>query len=443
MINKRTFKLKKSVSFNLILKAFNLTINFLLVSILLTFLGKENYGVWITIYAFINWLNIFDLGLGQGLKLKLTEAFSLNRFKEIIKLISSAYFFLFLVTTILFLGFFITYFLFDWSAVLNVEKEYSSEINYALVILIAFFLLIFIAKLIGVIYSSLQLPFIDNLIKTSSQFVFLLLLIFLNHLDVESSIILLSFFSTAPLLLIYLLVNGHFFIIKAPSLLPKLKHVSKKVLKQIAKPGIQFFAIQMGYIILYSTDNIIIINLMSAESVTDYNIYYKYYSIPFLFYNLYIATHWESFIDALVKKDFSWIKSKINFFNKLFFILILCYFCMYHLEEKVIELWLGNGKITKDHTLAFYMIIYYLISSLTTNFIYVINSYGKLKIQLISYVIIAVINIPLSVFIVQQYKTGSEGVLLASIVCLLILLILMPIQYSKIINQKAKGIWNK
>ena len=227
MINKRTFKLKKSVSFNLILRAFNLTINFLSVSILLTFLGKENYGVWITIYAFINWLNIFDLGLGQGLKLKLTEAFSLNRFKEIIKLISSAYFFLFLVTTILFLGFFINYFLFDWSAVLNVEKEYSSEINYALVILIAFFLLIFIAKLIGVIYSSLQLPFIDNLIKTSSQFVFLLLLLFLNHLGVESSIILVSFFSTAPLLLIYLLVNCHFFIIKAPSLLPKLKHVSK------------------------------------------------------------------------------------------------------------------------------------------------------------------------------------------------------------------------
>lgn len=334
MINKRTFKLKKSVSFNLILKAFNLTINFLLVSILLTLLGKENYGVWITIYAFINWLNIFDLGLGQGLKLKLTEAFSLNRFKEIIKLISSAYFFLFLVTTILFLGFFITYFLFDWSAVLNVEKEYSSEINYALVILIAFFLLIFIAKLIGVIYSSLQLPFIDNLIKTSSQFVFLLLLIFLNHLGVESSIILVSFFSTAPLLLIYLLVNGHFFIIKAPSLLPKLKHVSKKVLKQIAKPGIQFFAIQMGCIILYSTDNIIIINLMSAESVTDYNIYYKYYSIPFLFYNLYIATHWESFIDALVKKDFSWIKSKINFFNKLFFQINIMLFLYVSLGRK-------------------------------------------------------------------------------------------------------------
>jgi hypothetical protein len=36
-----------------------------------------------------------------------------------------------------------------------------------------------------------------------------------------------------------------------------------------------------------------------------------------------------------------------------------------------------------------------------------------------------------------------SGVILATIICLLPSAIWSPIQYSKLVNQKARGIWNK
>lgn len=442
-MDKRNSKLKLSIRLNLVLKALNMLINFALVPVLLSFLGKGTYGVWVTIYAFIAWLNIFDVGLGQGLKLKLTEAFSKNKIQKIKKLISSTYYFVSVVSTSVLLIVIISYFFFDWSTILNIEEAFHKETNYSIAILVAFFLSVFIAKLIGVIYESLQLPFVENLMKTLGQLVFLILLLLMANHEFESNLVVVSIVSMSPLLVIYLLFTFYFFRYKSPSLIPKFKNVSKYTLKEVVKPSVSFFIIQLGYIVLYLTDNLIIINFLSEEAVADYHIYYKYYSIPFLFFNIYLASHSASFIDAFAKKDFSWIKKKIKLFNKLFLFLIISYVVLFFLNEKIMELWIGKDNLNVDNKLGLYLILYYLMSSYTAGYIYVVNSYGKLYVQLICYIFIAVINIPLSIFFIKYFEMGSEGVLIASILCLSILLITMPMQYFKIVNQKIRGVWNK
>lgn len=441
--DKRNFRLKLSIYSNLILKSINMAINFVLVPLLLAFLGKENYGIWVTVYAVINWLNIFDIGLGEGLKLKLTEAFSMNKIQDLRKLISSTYYFVSLIAFFLLILFLLSYLVFNWVTLLNLDEDFKDEINISIGILTIFFLLVFVTKLIGVIYSALQLPFVENLIKTLSQIVFLVLLILMNYYEIESSLVLVSIFSVVPLFLIYLIFNLYFFKVKSPSLIPKVSNISKRALNDIIKPGFSFFAIQIGCIVLYTTDNLIIINLISVDAVTDYNVYYKYYSIPFLFHGIYVASHWSSFIDALAKKDYDWMKHKIKLFNNLIFFLAVCYILMFLLSEKIIDLWIGKGKVSKDNSLSIYMILYYLVSAITTNYVYVVNAYGKLKIQLVSYVIIAVVNIPLSIFFVNQLDMGSAGVILSSLLCLSILMVLIPIQSYKIIEAKATGIWNQ
>tara|TARA_R110001632_G_scaffold101693_1_gene209584 strand:- start:11220 stop:12548 length:1329 start_codon:yes stop_codon:yes gene_type:complete len=442
-MDKRNSRLKLSIRLNLVLKALNMLINFALVPVLLSFLGKGTYGVWVTIYAFIAWLNIFDVGLGQGLKLKLTEAFSKNQNQKIKKLISSTYYFVSIVSSSILLLFLISFFFFDLSSILNIQEIYHEETNYSIGILVVCFLTVFIVKLIGVIYESLQFPFIDNLIKTLGQGLFLILLYLVVNQNFESKLVIVSIFSMSPLLVIYLLFTVYFFKYKSPSLIPKIKNVSKRTLKDIVKPSISFFVIQIGYIILYSTDNLIILNLLSDQAVADYHIYYKYYSIPYLFFTIYLASHGASFIDAFAKKDFLWIKKKVKLFNKLFLLLIISYITLFFINEKIIEMWVGQDNVNVDNKLGLYLVLYYLISSYTTAYIYVVNSYGRLYIQLISYIFIAIINIPLSIFFVKYFEMGSEGVLIASIICLLILLITMPIQYFKIVNQKIKGVWDK
>jgi O-antigen/teichoic acid export membrane protein len=162
-----------------------------------------------------------------------------------------------------------------------------------------------------------------------------------------------------------------------------------------------------------------------------------------MFYSIYTASHWESFIDALANKDFLWIKGKVRKFNKLLILLACSYFVLYLLEEEIINFWVGTKNLTNIKTLSPFIIAYFLISSITNNYIYIINSYGKLRIQLIAYILISLINIPLSIYFVNHTSLSSEGVILASSICLSALMILMPLQYYKIVNNKSKGIWGK
>ena len=116
---------------------------------------------------------------------------------------------------------------------------------------------------------------------------------------------------------------------------------------------------------------------------------------------------------------------------------------MYFVEKEVLWFWVGKENINIDAKISINMIIYFIISSYTTIYMYVINAYGKLYIQLLGYTVITIINIPLSIYLATYFSLGTSGVILASSLCLLILAILIPIQYKKIVTHKIAGIWNK
>lgn len=76
-------------------------------------------------------------------------------------------------------------------------------------------------------------------------------------------------------------------------------------------------------------------------------------------------------------------------------------------------------------------------------FAYFINGVGKIKLQLVTAVISSIINIPLSIFLGRNMGMGINGVIAATIICLLLGTFLHPVQYYKIVTGKAKGIWNQ
>jgi len=76
-------------------------------------------------------------------------------------------------------------------------------------------------------------------------------------------------------------------------------------------------------------------------------------------------------------------------------------------------------------------------------FIFFMNGISKIRLQMYSFAIGAIINIPLSILLVKYTSLGVEGVMVATILCIFPNVILAPMQYLRLINKKAKGIWNK
>jgi O-antigen/teichoic acid export membrane protein len=94
-------KIKQQTITSIVYKVVGMIISFLFVPILLEFLGKEDYGIWITISSILLWFSFLDFGMGLGLRNKLTRSLAVNNIKESQSYISSAYFVIFIIFILL------------------------------------------------------------------------------------------------------------------------------------------------------------------------------------------------------------------------------------------------------------------------------------------------------------------------------------------------------
>jgi Na+-driven multidrug efflux pump len=73
----------------------------------------------------------------------------------------------------------------------------------------------------------------------------------------------------------------------------------------------------------------------------------------------------------------------------------------------------------------------------------VINGLGKIRIQLLTAIASAVVNVPLCVLLGQYAGMGSGGVALATALSLLIGSVVCFFQAEKLLSRTAVGLWNR
>ena len=103
--------------------------------------------------------------------------------------------------------------------------------------------------------------------------------------------------------------------------------------------------------------------------------------------------------------------------------------------------WIGD-RVQITFILSAIMALFVIISTWNNIFAFFLNGIGKIKFSLYQSITAGIINIPLSIFFAKYLSLGINGVILGTIGSLLVSTILQPIQYYKIIEHKAEGIWN-
>jgi len=138
--NKRTLRAKKNISVSFISKGISILISFLIVPLTLGYVGKVEYGIWMTISSIIHWFAFFDIGLGNGLRNKLAEALAKDE-KEIAKIyVSSTFALITGIASLMFIGFFIAANFISWNSALNTDVVPNNELFDIGVIVFFFFL---------------------------------------------------------------------------------------------------------------------------------------------------------------------------------------------------------------------------------------------------------------------------------------------------------------
>jgi len=439
--SKRTQNISKHILLSFFFRASGILISLLLVPLSINYLGVENYGVWLTIASVISWLTFFDIGLGHGLRNKFAEAFA-NDDKQLAReYVSSAYFSMIIISTsIIIISIIINLFV-DWSRVFNTQAQLKTDINILVPIILMFFSLQLIAKLITAIYFGAQKHSVQNQILFIGQLFSLLTVFLLLNSTISSLLYFGIALSFIPLfvLVIYNIIafKGIFNRYK-----PEFSLFSLNRAREVLGIGSKFFVIQLSLLILFSTDNIIISQLFSPADVVPYEIARKYFSLLLHIFLIITTPYWSSFTEAYVKDDINWIKTAVIRLLKIWCLIPLLLIIMYLFSDYFYFIWVGdNVKVPK--IMSMLMASFVLLYTFNAIFTQFLNGVGKIQLQMYSALFSIVINIPLSIYFAKYTSLGVSGVILATCISLLVYAVLRPIQYWKIINKTAVNIWNK
>jgi O-antigen/teichoic acid export membrane protein len=422
----------KNISLGILYKALNLIIVFTTIPILLNYLEKEQYGVWVTVFSLVNIVLFVDGGIGNGLKTKLSEALSLKNPQLAKTYISTAYVSISIISIIvLIIGCFLIY-LIDLKSLLNTnlsEKLLKT---------------VFFSTLFMVIFG-----FVLNLYKSfyyaaqKSSKVELSLLIY-QVLILFSVTVLLQYFPRNLLFvaltyglsnIIVTIVFTVSFFKKNKELQPSIKSFSKEKVKDLMGLSLAFFCIQLCMIIIFTTDNLIIANYIGPAEVANYDIVYKFFQLVVTFSVIVQDPLWALYTDAFQRKDYKWIKGTLKRLNKLFLLLIFFIIVLFFVSKPLIKFWLQK-ELNISNNLLLFMAIFIVVRVYGIIFMNFLNSIGKVKIQMWLYVFGAIINIPLSILFVTSLNLGSTGVIVGTIISIISLSLILPIQTHQILKNK-------
>ncbi len=214
-----------------------------------------------------------------------------------------------------------------------------------------------------------------------------------------------------------------------------LNNFSKNKVKEITGIGIEFFLIQICLIIILTSDNLIISSLLEPAEVTSYNNVFKIFQVYLVVSTVILTPLWTLYTEAYIKRDFEWIIKTIKRLNVLFVLMTIAVVFTIYFSEDILFFWIKQ-KLHYSKHLFLYMGIFVLVRVYGDIYFYFLNGIGKIRLQLILFIIGAIVNIPLSILFVTKFNLGTSGVILATIICLLSFVILMPIQTYFILKNK-------
>jgi len=314
-----------------------------LVSIPLTlhYLGTERFGLWMTISSVIAMLGFADFGMGNGLLNSITEANGKDDTNSIRCYISSAFLALGVIAVIIVIIFFAVSPFIQWAKFFNVKSVLAAnEAPIAVSVFIGCFALNIPAGIVQRVQLGLQLGFIANLWQTAGSLLGLFSVLTVIHFQMGLPWLVGAMVGVPILVAI---VNGvYFFIYSNPSIRPGFKFINRSAMNRIAKTGILFMVLQLAVSFAFASDNIIIARTIGSESVTQFAVHEKIFSIIPIILGMLLMPLWPAYGEAVSRGDSKWIirTFKNSFLFSLFFSLVVAVMLV-GFAPFIFSIWIG------------------------------------------------------------------------------------------------------
>lgn len=382
------------------------------VPLTLNYLGNERYGLWMTISSLIAMLSFADLGLGNGLLNVVSDAKGRDNRQDIIYAVSSTFFMLTGIAVVLGSIFFITYSIIPWPQIYNVSSSKAViEAGSATAVFIVCFLLNLPLGLVQRIQLGYQEGFYNGLWTALGSFLGLLLVLLVIHLKAGLPWLVLAMSGSVTFAS---LINGIVLVFKRPYLLPRINKVMHTTAIKILKTGLLFFVLQLAAAVAYTSDNIVIAQILGSDAVAQYSVPFKMFSIIFMIISMVLNPLWPAYGESIARGDTMWVTNTLVKSIKLsLFVTVPAGLILIVFGLPIIHLWAGP-QINPSISLLTGLGIWTVMVTCGTAFSMFLNGANVIGFQVIIAIIHATTALCLKILLTRL--VGISGIVWATVI---------------------------
>ncbi len=405
--------------------------SFISIRLLIQYLGEEQFGIWSTLLTVMSWAFLFDFGVGNGMRNKVTELLAKGNDLEAGNYVSSGYTLIGLIALVIWLTVLAGSYMVPWQIVFNTNSISANILGETVRVSSFFILFNFWIGLINSLLGATQRTSLVALGQLISSLFGLILIYFLARTS-EPLIVDIAFVYGISLTIGNMVLNFWFFK-NQPALSPRI-NLNKCHITPLLTVGLQFFVIQLAVLVIFTTDKIVITQIFGSQHVTHYDVVFKLFGILTFVHGIISAPLWSAYADAYHRCDIDWIKSTLQQQLIFFIVAVFSVLFLIALTPLAIGIWIGHNFFIPDY-LATSMGIFVILSIWNNIFATLLNGIGEIKLQLYLAVVAMMINIPLSIFFAISTYLNVSAVVVASICSLLLPAIGLPIEVNRHIKK--------
>jgi O-antigen/teichoic acid export membrane protein len=367
---------------SVMVRVIGIAITLLYIPLLLDFLNEEKYGIWITLTTIINWIRIFDVGLGNGLRNKLAEAIALDKRSEAKKLVSTSYAILGLIFVSILLVILPLNSFLDWNSILKAYNVSAGELQLLTSVSISFILIGFVLQTVVVVFAADGNSVMGGIIQLVINIICLVLLLVAKMFAQKGDLVLLATIITGVPIVVYTLFSIYYFYGKYAYMRPSWKAIDLKNSGDLFKLSWQFFIIQITATVLFASIPFVITRFYSPKEVTQFNIASTIFNFPMTVITLITAPVGPLVTQAFAKGDKVWIRNMFSKMSKMSLLISAGVVVMVLGSALIYKLWIGD-RVQIPFILSAVVGAYAITNIISNPYSVFLNSTGNVRILVI------------------------------------------------------------
>ena len=381
------------------------------------YLGDERFGLYLTLLSLTAFLSFSDFGVGNGLKSRIAQAIGRDDAHETKALVSNAFLFLGLVALAGIAAAILLQMAVPWARVFNVsDVEAVAEAGPAVFVLMVCYALSLPLSVVQHTQQALQKGHLAGIWEALGSLTTLSALFGAIAMEASLPVLVLAFMG-GPLLTKAMNTIWYFWM-QDRQVAPNLRLAEPRLVKSLVGTGGLFVILQLAAAVAFTSDAIIIAQVIGPASVQDFALPEKLFNLISMIVAVSLLPLWPAYGEAFARKDTAWVMRTLRLSVLIGGGVAFCGGALLAvLSPSLLRLWVGDA-VEASAALLIGLVIWKTLEAMGVALAMYFNGVLIIRLQVVLAILLLVTVIPTKVVFASIF--GVAGLPWATIACYLI-----------------------